>query len=706
MTESTLPPPPIARKEHKETALHGVVLADDYAWLRDKENPDVTAYLEAENAYAEAVMAPLAGLREELYREMLSHIKQTDVSVSYRDGGWWYYSRTEEGLQYGIYCRKRGGPDGPDADAAEEVLLDGNELAKGHAFFSIGDTDITDDGRWLAYSTDTTGFRQYTLHIKDLATGETLQDQVERVGSVVWAADNRTLFYTVEDEQQKRQYQLWRHDLAAKFAEDKLVFEEDDERFNVAAGRTRDGQYIVVEAASHTTSESRVVAANDPSGQFRIVAPREDEHEYSLDHRNGLWFIRTNDRGRNFRLVTAPSETPGREHWTELIAHRDAIMLEDVSLFAGFFIACEREDGLPRLRLWKFGGNGPDATPSGEIAFPEPAYSAHPHINRIFDTTTFRYAYESLVTPESVYEFDVARGTSTLLKQREIPGGFDRTLYASERIRATAPDGVEVPVSIVYRKDKFAQREPQPAAPVSSPAPNPLYVYGYGSYGYALPLGFSSNRLSLLDRGVVMAYAHIRGGGDLGKPWHDAGKMLVKRNTFTDFIACVEHLTAAGYGDPSRVAIEGGSAGGLLMGAVANMRPDLFRAVLSHVPFVDVMNTMLDASLPLTVPEYEEWGDPNQEEYFRYMLSYSPYDNLHAASYPAMLVKTSLHDSQVMYWEPAKYMAKLRTLNIGGLPLLLVTNMQAGHGGSSGRYDYLKEIALDYAFVLRELGIV
>ncbi len=692
MTESTLPTPPTARTHHTETQKHGVLLADDYAWLRDKENPDVTAYLEAENAYAEAVMAPLAGLREDLYREMLSHIKQTDVSVSYRDGAWWYYSRTEEGLQYGIYCRKRGGPDGPDIDAAEEVVLDGNELAKGHAFFAIGDTDISDDGRWLAYTTDTTGFRQYTLHIKDLATGETLTDKVERVGSVVWAADNCTLFYTVEDEQQKRQYQLYRG-TAGKLAEAALVFEEDDERFNIAVGRTRDGKYIVLESASHTTSEARVLATADPGGAFRIIAPREDEHEYSLDHRHGLWFIRTNDRGRNFRLVTAPVESPGRESWTEIIAHRSDVMLEDVALFAGFFIACEREDGLPRLRLWKFAGAGPEAAPAGEIAFPEPAYSAHPHINRIFETTTFRYGYESLVTPDSVYEYDVATGASTLLKQREIPGGFDRMLYASERIRATAPDGVAVPTSIVYRKDCRTES-------------NPLYVYGYGSYGYALPLGFSSNRLSLLDRGVVMAYAHIRGGGDLGKPWHDAGKMLLKRNTFTDFIACVEHLTAAGYGDAKRVAIEGGSAGGLLMGAVANMRPELFRAVLSHVPFVDVMNTMLDASLPLTVPEYEEWGDPNQEEYFRYMLSYSPYDNLHAASYPAMLVKTSLHDSQVMYWEPAKYVAKLRTLNTGSHPLLLVTNMQAGHGGASGRYDYLKEIALDYAFVLQELGIV
>ncbi len=702
--------------------MHGVTLADDYAWLRDKENPDVTAYLEAENAYADAVMAPLAGLREELYQEMLSHIKQTDISVPYRDGDWWYYSRTEEGLQYGIFCRKRGTVAGPGADAAEEVLLDGNVLAQGHAFFSIGATDITDDGRWLAYTTDTKGFRQYTLRIKDLASGETLPGEVERVGSVVWAADDRgpqrqvhvagvadrTLFYTVEDEQQKRQYQLWRHTLGTEHAKDALVYQEDDERFNIAAGRTRDGNYLVMESASHITSEARVLRADNPVGSFAVIAAREDEHEYSIDHRNELWFIRTNDQGRNFRLVTAPVAMPGRENWTELMPHRDAMMLEDVDLFAGFFIACEREDGLPRLRLWKFAGGGSEAAPSGEIAFPEPAYSAYPHINRIFETTTFRYAYQSLVTPSSVYEYDVSTSASTLLKQLEIPGGFDRTLYASERIHAKAPDGVDVPVSIVYRKDKrpVAPDSKPAVAPDSSPALNPLYVYGYGSYGYSLPLGFSSNRLSLLDRGVVMAYAHIRGGGDLGKPWHDAGKMLVKRNTFTDFIACVQELIDRGYGDPGRVAIEGGSAGGLLMGAVANMRPELFRAVVSHVPFVDVMNTMLDASLPLTVPEYEEWGDPNQEEYFRVMLSYSPYDNLRAANYPAMLVKTSLHDSQVMYWEPAKYVAKLRTLKTDANSLLLVTNMQAGHGGASGRYDYLKEIAMDYAFLLRELGIL
>ena len=692
--------PPIARKDHKMTALHGVVLTDDYAWLRDKDNPEVTVYLEAENAYAEAVMKPLDGLRDSLYQEMLSHVKQTDVSVPFRDGGWWYLTRTEEGKQYAIHSRQRGMASGPDADAPEQVILDGNKLAEGHAFFDIGATDISRDGRWLAYTTDTTGFRQYTLHIKDLETGETLPGEVERVGSVVWAADNRSLFYTVEDEEQKRQYQLWRHTCGGQdkngtpHSADVLVYQDDDERFNLGAGRTRDGKFIVMESASHITTESWVLAATEPEGQFTLITPRDGEHEYSIDHRNGLWFIRTNDRGRNFRLVTAPVATPGREHWTELIAHRDSVMIEEVDLFADYFIACEREEGLPRLRVGCFSGDGPSFTPAGEISFPEPAYSAHPHVNRVFDSPTFRYAYQSLVTPASVYEYDVATGASTLLKQLEIPGGFDRTLYASERIHATAPDGVQVPVSLVYRKDK---REP---------GSNPLYVYGYGSYGYSLPLSFSSNRLSLLDRGVVMAYAHIRGGGDLGKPWHDAGKMLVKRNTFTDFIAAVEHLTAARYGDPARVAIEGGSAGGLLMGAVVNLKPQLFRAVLSHVPFVDVMNTMLDATLPLTVPEYEEWGNPNESAYFSYMLSYSPYDNLKAASYPAMLVKTSLHDSQVMFWEPAKYVAKLRTLKTDSNALLLVTNMQAGHGGASGRYDYLKEIAFDYAFLLRELGIV
>lgn len=692
MTENALPQLPVARKEHTETTLHGVTLVDDYAWLRQKENPEVAAYLEAENAYAEAVMAPQAALRDELYNEMLSHIQQTDVSVPYRDGNWWYYTRTEEGKQYAIHCRKRGGEAGPDEHAPEQVVLDGNVLSQGHAFFAIGATDISDDGRWLAYTVDTTGFRQYSLRILDLETGELLPGTVERVGSVVWTADDFTLFYTVEDEEQKRQHQFWRHMRGTPFAADTLVYQDEDQRFNLAAGRTRDGKFIVLESHSHTTSESQVLSADKPEGEFRMIAPREDEHEYFIEHREGYWFIRTNDKGRNFRLVTAPVDAPEQENWTELIPHREDIMLEDVDLFRDFFIASDREKGLTHLRIYKFSRKGPKAAPTGEISFPEPAYSAYPHVNRIFDTAAFRYSYQSLVTPSSVYEYNLADEKSALLKQVETPGGFDRTLYASERIHATAEDGVQVPISIVYRKDKREAGK------------NPFYVYGYGSYGYALPLGFNSNRLSLLDRGLVMAYAHIRGGGDLGETWHDAGKMLLKRNTFTDFIACVEHLTKSGYGDPAHVAIEGGSAGGLLMGTVTNMRPDLFRAVVSHVPFVDVMNTMLDASLPLTVPEYEEWGNPNEDTYFKYMLSYSPYDNLQPASYPAILVKTSLHDSQVMYWEPAKYVAKLRMLKQDLHPLLLITNMQAGHGGASGRYDYLKEIAFDYAFLLRELG--
>ncbi len=689
--------PPVAPVHHTETTLHGHTLVDDYAWLRERDNPQVIAYLEAENAWTSAVLEPTADLQKTLYAEMVSHIKETDVSVPFRDGDYWYYSRTEEGAQYPIFCRKPGSPEAPDANAPEQVILDVNELAKGESFMAIGSTTVSDDGHLLAYSIDNKGFRQYTLQVKDLRTGELLTERVERVGSIVWAADNdsgsRTLFYTIEDEEQKRQFQFYRHTLGTTHSNDALVYEETDERFNIGAGRTRDGQYIILESSSHTTSEEQFLTAADPAGKWRLIQPRQDNIEYYAEHRNGLFYIRTNDTGRNFRLVTAPVESPEQANWTEIIPHRPDVMLEEVDVFASFYVACERIVGLQHLRVAGFTGPGPESARSREIAFPEPVYSAHPHINRVFDTTKYRYSYQSLVTPSSVYEYDVATGQSTLLKQLEVPGGFDRTLYASERLFAKASDGVEIPVSLVYRKD------------LRKPGKNPLYIYGYGSYGYPLPVGFNSSRLSLLDRGFIMAYAHIRGGGDLGKPWHDAGRLMHKRNTFTDFIHVTEHLLAEGYGDPRRVAIEGGSAGGLLMGAVANLRPELFRAVLSHVPFVDVMNTMLDSSLPLTVPEYEEWGDPNQPEAFDYMLTYSPYDNLEAKAYPAMLVKTSLYDSQVMYWEPAKYIARLRTLKTDGNSLLLHTNMTAGHGGASGRYDYLKEVAMDYAFLLRELEV-
>jgi oligopeptidase B len=690
MTETNLPQiaPPVARVERAETTLHNRTLVDDYGWLREKSSPEVIAYLEAENAYTEAAMKPTEALQNTLYNEMVGHIKETDESLPYPDRGYFYYSRTEQSRQYSIYCRKRS-----SLDAPEEIILDVNQLAEGEAFMAVGSLSLSDDGNLLAYSTDTTGFRQYTLHVKDLRSGELLGERVERVGSIEWANDNRTLFYTVEDEEQKRQYQLYRHTLGAPHEEDALVYEEDDERFNIGVGKSRDGKYLFLDSASHTTSEQRFLPADAPAGEWRPIAPRQDDHEYYADHRNGLFYIRTNDRGRNFRLVAAPVASDSPEHWSEVIPHRAEVMLEEVDLFASFYVACERANGLPQLRLARFAGDGVEAAPAFDIAFPEPVYSAHPHANREFATTKFRYSYQSLVTPASVYEYDLESGASVLLKQQEVLGGFDRELYKSERIFATADDGAKIPVSLVYRKDKKGE------------ATNPLHIYGYGSYGYSLPIGFNSNRLSLLDRGFVLAYAHIRGGGDMGKPWHDAGRLMQKGNTFTDFIAATRELLAQGYGNPKRVSAEGGSAGGLLMGAIVNLRPDLYRAIVSHVPFVDVMNTMLDASLPLTVPEYEEWGNPNEAEAFEYMLSYSPYDNLRAGSYPAILVKTSLNDSQVMYWEPAKYVAKLRTLKTDDSVLLLHTNMSAGHGGASGRYDYLKEIAFDYAFLLKELGV-
>jgi oligopeptidase B len=676
---------PAARREPKPLAMHGITLEDDYGWLRDKSSPETIEYLNAENAYTEAFMAPTAGLQATLYAEMLSHIKETDESVPYPDGGWLYWSRTIEGSQYPVHCRRRA-----EAGAADEVLLDVNQLAEGQAYMAVGAMSVSPDGRLLAYTTDHTGFRQYTLHLRDLTSGSELPDTALRVGSIAWAADSATLFYTTEDETTKRQDTLFRHTVGS-MEPDPVVYEEKDERFNLGVGRTRDRRYILIESGSHTTNEYRFLPADRPAAEMRLIAPRVDDQEYYPEHRDGLFYIRTNDVNENFRLVTAPVDAPRRENWREI--HASDVPLEDFDLFANFCVLSKRRAGLPTLTVCGLDTAG-GLLAGREIGFPEPTYSAETHVNREFDTTVFRYSYTSLVSPASVYEYDVATGASTLLKQQEVPGGFDKARYASERLWVEAADGVKVPVSLVYRRDAFRRD-----------GTSPLYVYGYGSYGYALPVGFSPARLALLDRGVVMAYAHIRGGGELGDAWHDAGKMMVKRNTFTDFIAVTEELVRQGYGAEDRVAIEGGSAGGLLMGAVVNLRPELFRVVLSHVPFVDVMNTMLDASLPLTVAEYEEWGNPNEAEAFRYMQSYSPYDNLKEGDYPAMLVKTSLNDSQVMYWEPAKYVAKLRTLKKNETPLLLHINMEAGHGGASGRYDYLKEIAFDYAFLLRELGV-
>ncbi len=681
----TLPVPPVAEREPKKTSIHGTVLEDDYAWMRDKGTPRVTAYLEAENAYTAAAMSGTEELQTKLYEEILSHIKEDDVSLPYRDGAWEYLTRTEKGKQYPRFCRR---PVGKPDD--EVVILDVNVLAEGQPFMDVGMMSVSLDGKLLAYTTDNTGFRQYTLAIKNLETGEMLGDSAERVGSVVWASDSATLFYSTEDEQTKRHDRVFRHVLGAAPVQ---VFHEGDERFNLGVGRTRDRKYLLLEAGSHTTSETWVLDAAEPADAFQVVAQRVDDEEYDVDHREGFFYIRTNYEAEQFRLMRTPVTATGRAHWVEILAEQKDAPLEDVDLFREFFVASYRERGLPVMRVFALSEEGlPEA--SKEIRFPDPAYEADGDVNRDFAATVYRYAYQSLVRPPSVFEYDVRTGGSTLLKEHEVPGGFDASRYASERLWFKAGDGTQVPVSLVYRRDMFKKD-----------GRSPLYVYGYGSYGYALPLGFGASRLALLDRGLVMAYAHIRGGGELGDPWHDAGKMMEKRNTFTDFIEAVEFLLREGYGDPKRVAIEGGSAGGLLMGAVVNMRPDLFRVVVSHVPFVDVMNTMLDATLPLTVAEYEEWGNPNEKAAFEYMRSYSPYDNLRAGEYPAMLVKTSLNDSQVMYWEPAKYVAKLRTLKAEDAPLLLHVNMDAGHGGASGRYDYLKEIAFDDAFVLRELGV-
>ena len=692
MTQSTVTPP-VARPEPTPTTLHGQTLEDNYRWMRDKSSPELIAYLTAENEYTASVMQSTEELQAKLYAEMLSHIKETDESVPYRDHGWYYYTRTVEGSQYPIHCRRAAVDGAYDEALPEQVVLDVNKLAEGQPFMAIGGMGVSPDGHLLAYSTDNTGFRQYTLHVRDLRTGEDLSDTAERVGSLVWAADSHTLFYTTEDEVTKRHDHVFRHRLGDSVSEDAVLYEERDERFNLGVGKSRDGKYLFMESGSHTTNECSYLEADTPGGEFLVIAPRVDEQEYYVDHRDGLFYIRVNDTGKNFRVVTVPVDGGGRESWTELIAEDKEVPLEDFDVFDSFCVSSGRQLGLTTLTVTAIDKDGKLGESRG-ISFPEPVYTAQGHVNREFDTQVFRYSYQSLVSPASVYEYDVKSGTSKLLKQQEIPGGFDSARYASERVWTTAADEVKVPVSLVYRRDSFKRD-----------GSNPLYVYGYGSYGYPLPVGFSPARLSLLDRGLVLAYAHIRGGGEMGDSWHDAGKMMVKRNTFSDFIAVTEQLVAQGYGAKDRVAIEGGSAGGLLMGAVVNERPDLFRVVLSHVPFVDVMNTMLDASLPLTVAEYEEWGNPNEAEAFAYMRSYSPYDNLKAGDYPAMLVKTSLNDSQVMYWEPAKYVAKLRTLKKNDSPLLLHINMDAGHGGASGRYDYLKEIAFDQAFLLMQLGV-
>ncbi|MBK9317189.1 MAG: S9 family peptidase [Acidobacteria bacterium] len=689
MENRPMPDPPIAKKVPKITEIHGLKLVDDYFWMRDEKlprdpnaNPEVTAYLKAENDYAEAFMEHTKGFQDSLYKEMLARIKETDENVPYKDGGYYYYSRTVQGQQYPIYCRRKG-----SIESAEEITLDMNEMAKGKKYFSVGHYDIADDENQLAFSTDTTGFRQYTLYIKDLATGKISDKIADRVTSFAWASDNKTIFYTQEDPLTKRPNKLFRHQIGGS-AHD-LIYEEKDELYTVHTDRTRSKSYIMAVSTSSTTSEVRYLPSAEPMSGFKLLLPRKKDHEYYVDHIAENFYIRTNDKGKNFRLVTAPVSDPSPSKWKEIVAHRKDVMLEGVDCFAGHYVLVERKNGVPQL-----GVSDLKSGVSHYIEQPEPVYVSHPMQNAEFTTTNLRFNYESFITPKSVYDYDVVTRQRTLRKQQPVLGGYQPEMYKSERMFATASDGVTVPISIVYKKD------------LKLDGSRPMLLEAYGSYGIPYDVDFDSTRLSLLDRGVIFAIAHIRGGGDLGKEWHDSGKMMVKKNTFTDFIACADHLVKEKYTSSDRLVITGGSAGGLLMGAVTNMRPDLFKAVVSYVPFVDVINTMLDETLPLTVGEFLEWGNPKEKPAFDYMLSYSPYDNIEKKDYPTILVRTSVNDSQVMYWEPAKYVAKLRTMKTDKNPLLFKVKLDpGGHGGASGRYDRLKDQAFDFAFILEQFKI-
>ena len=677
---------PVARVEPTELVTHGDTRVDEYYWLRERENPEVIDYLNAENEYLEAEMAHTADLQQQLFEEIVGRIKEDDESVPYRYRDYFYQARFEEGLEYPVYVRRAGAPDAP-----EEVMVDVNQLAEGHEFFaaSVGVGGISESQRILAFATDDVGRRKYTIRFKDLETGEYLPDVIPDVTpNLAWAADDRTLFYTRQDPETLRWHQIYRHILGTDPSEDVLVYEESDEEFSVSVGRTKSRDYIMIAASQTLSTEYRYLPASDPAAEPGIILPREPDHEYSVDHFGNDFYIRTNDAAPNFRLVRTPVADPSRENWIEVIPHRDDVLLEGFEMFSEFLVIEERRDGLVRLRVKPWAGDE-----EYYIAFDDPAWAVYPTANLEFDTPVLRFAYTSLTTPMSTYDYDMATRERTLLKRSEVVGDFDPANYRSERLWAPARDGRRVPVSLVYRVG------------FETNGTSPLLLYGYWSYGASMDASFSSARLSLLDRGFVYAIAHVRGGEELGRWWYEEGKLLNKMNTFTDFIDAAEYLIAEGYADPDRLFAMGGSAGGLLMGAVVNLRPDLWQGVVAAVPFVDVVTTMLDESIPLTTSEYDEWGDPNDPEYYEYMLAYSPYDNTVPGEYPNLLVTTGLHDSQVQYWEPAKWVARMRAVRTDDNRLYLHTNMEAGHGGASGRFRRHRETALEYAFVLDLAGI-
>ena len=677
--------PPVAKKEPKVLKIHGYEIVDNYAWLRDrndKKNPEIIKYLEAENAYTEAHMGPHKEFADNLYKEMLGRIKQTDLSVPYKLGDYWYFNRTEEGKQYPTYLRSRS-KDGKDA----EVLLDQNEMAKGFKYFSIGAFEPSDDGNLLAFSTDTTGYRQYTLQIKDLRTGKMLPDKVERVTSQEWSNDGKYLFIGQEDAVSKRSDKVWRHTVGSD--KNDLVYEDKDVLFGVNVGRSRDRRMLFISSYAKTMREARYLPSENPLGEWKVLSPRREGHEYSADFDNGSFYIVTNKDAENFKVVRAPANDPNEKNWVDFIPHNPAIKVDDINFFKGYAVVSEVENGLEYLRVM----DTKTRRAPIRIETPESVYTMALATNPEYDTPIIRYGYASMITPNSTYEFDLKTRKSTLIKQQEIPSGYDKSQYETTRVWATARDGVKVPVSIVMKKGTKLDGR------------SPMLLYAYGSYGFSMTPSFSTARLSLVDRGMIYAIAHIRGGSELGEKWRQEGRMFKKLNTFHDFIDSAKWLVANKYTSSDRLVAQGGSAGGLLMGAVANMSPETFHSLIVQVPFVDVMNTMLDETLPLTTEEWIEWGNPNEKAAWDYMVQYSPYENVKAQKYPNMLIEISLNDSQVPYWEGAKFAAKVRELKTDDNIILLKTNMGAGHGGSSGRYDRLKEVAFDYAYALTQVGI-
>ena len=682
--------PPVAPPRPQILVAHGDDRLDEWYWLADKSNPEVVAHLQAENDHTRLALEHTEGTQKLIFDEMVSRILETDASVPAPKGAWSYYTRTVEGLQYPIICRR------PNDDAGEEqVILDQNVLAKGHEYFEVANHSVSPDASLLAYATDDDGSERYTLHIRDLRTGEDLADEVDGTYyGLAWAADNRTVFYTRVDDAM-RPYQLWRHTVGTPTASDTLVYQEDDERFYLGVHLTLSGRYVLLCLASKVTTEVWYLAADDPSGEFRVVEPRKQGLEYEVDHHAGgadgdRFFIVTNAGGaENFKLVEAPVHEPGRSRWTEVVAHRQEVKLDGIEVFSDHLVLFERTEGLSRLSVRSIADGATHV-----IEQPEPVYTVYPESNLEFDTATFRFGYSSLVTPPSVYDYDLDTRHRELKKRQPVLGGYEPDDYETLRLWATAPDGVKVPISVVHRRGLVLD------------GTSPTLLYGYGSYEQSIDPAFSSLRLSLLERGFVYAIAHVRGGGEMGRHWYEDGKFLRKKNTFSDFVACAEHLVAQGYTSPERLAMRGGSAGGLLMGAVANLRPELFRAVVAAVPFVDVLTTILDDSLPLTVMEWEEWGNPKTDpEFYAYIKSYSPYDNVRVAAYPAMLVLAGLNDPRVSYWEPAKWVQRLRQRGAAaGGPVLLKTEMDGGHMGPSGRYDAWKEEALITAFLLDALA--